>query len=103
MDRRWLNNSCHRNLDRKATALDERAAAVDAKAEAAEAAGREAAEKIKQADERLKALAHMTHEEARREILRQANTELRDDDIIKFSISMDEMDINNPVKRTHII
>ena len=67
------------NLDRKATALDERAAAVDAKAEAAETAGREAAEKIKLADERLKALAHMTHEEARREILRQANTELRND------------------------
>ena len=67
------------NLDRKAASLDAREAAVNAKSAAAESAAKEADDKAKAADERLKALARMTHEEARREILRQANAELRDD------------------------
>ena len=67
------------NLDRKSAALDVREEAVSAKAAAAENASREAAEKSAAAEERLKTLANMTHEEARREILRQANAELRED------------------------
>ena len=67
------------NLDRKAASLDARETAVNAKAAAAETAAKEASAQAKAADERLKALARMTHEEARREILRQANAELRDD------------------------
>ncbi len=67
------------NLDRKAASLDAREAAVNAKAAAAESVAKEASDKETAADERLKALARMTHEEARREILRQANAVLRDD------------------------
>lgn len=67
------------NLDRKAASLDARETAVNAKAAAADAAAKEASAQAKAADERLKTLARMTHEEARREILRQANAELRDD------------------------
>lgn len=67
------------NLDRKAASLDEREAKVNAKAAAADSAAKEASDKTNAADERLKALARMTHEEARREILRMANAELRED------------------------
>ncbi len=67
------------NLDRKAASLDARETAVNAKAAAAETAAKDASEKAREADARLKALARMTHEEARREILRQANAELRED------------------------
>ena len=67
------------NLDRKAASLDAREAEVGAKAAAAETAAKAAADKNRTADDRLKALARMTHEEARREILRQANAELRAD------------------------
>ena len=74
------------NLDRKAVALDERAAAVEAKHTAAEAleskakeAMRVAKEKDATADNRLQAIAKMTHLEARREVLSQANELLRAD------------------------
>ncbi len=67
------------NLDRKSASLDAREVAVNAKASAADAAAKDAAGRLAEADERLKTLARMTHEEARREILRQANAELRDD------------------------
>ena len=67
------------NLDRKAAALDARETAVNTKAAAAEAAAKTAAEQAAAADERFRQLARMTHEDARREILRQANAALRDD------------------------
>ena len=74
------------NLDRKAAALDARETAVAEKAAAADraaAAAKEAADRAAAdqhaADARLVALAKMTHEEARKEILRQANDALRAD------------------------
>jgi len=74
------------NLDSKATLLDTRAAALDRKADAAEKAAAEAraaseaaAAKSAEADRRLHALAKMTHDEARREVLARANASLRDD------------------------
>lgn len=67
------------NLDRKAAALDARAADVDAKAAAAEADAKAAAAAAAAADARFRELARMTHEEARREILKQANAVLRSD------------------------
>ncbi|MDD6031316.1 MAG: ribonuclease Y [Kiritimatiellae bacterium] len=67
------------NLDRKAAALDARETAVAAKAEAADTAARDATAKNAAADARLQELAKMTHADARREILVQANAELRAD------------------------
>ena len=67
------------NLDRKSVALDARETAVAAKAAAAETAAADAVARAAEADARLKALARMTHEEARREILQRANAELRAD------------------------
>jgi len=67
------------NLDRKAAALDARETAATEKAESAQAAAREAKEKNAAADARLQELAKMTHADARREILVQANAELRAD------------------------
>lgn len=74
------------NLDRKSAALDvreaavsEKAAAADLAAEAAKQAAAEAAARQGKADATLCELAKMTHEEARKEILRQANDELRAD------------------------
>ena len=74
------------NLDKKAAALDAREAAVSDKAaaaesaaEAAKAAAAKAAADQRLADTRLCELAKMTHEEARKEILRQTNDELRTD------------------------
>lgn len=67
------------NLDAKSAALDARETAVAARAAAAEAAAAEAAARAAEADRRLTALARMTHEDARREILSRANAELRAD------------------------
>ena len=74
------------NLDRKAAALDERSAAVDAKHAAAETIEKNAKESMRaaqakneEADARLQAVAKMTHLEARREMLSQANELLRTD------------------------
>lgn len=67
------------NLDRKSAALDEREAAVAAKADAAAKAAHEAQETARAADSRLQSLARMTHLDARKEILAQANAELRAD------------------------
>ena len=82
-DRQTLREA---NLDKKAAALDAREAAVAAKQNAAEqaaAAARQAAEAAaadqRRADERLSGLAKMTHIEARKEMMRQANEELRTD------------------------
>ncbi|MCQ2392264.1 MAG: ribonuclease Y [Kiritimatiellae bacterium] len=74
------------NLDRKAAALDVRENAVSEKATAAEHAAEEArlaaaaaAATQKKVDEQLCGLAKMTHEEARKEVLRLANEALRAD------------------------
>ncbi len=74
------------NLDRKAVALDERSSAVEAKntvAENLEASAKDAMRVAKEkefaADARLQEVAEMTHLEARREILSQANDLLRAD------------------------
>lgn len=74
------------NLDRKSAALDarentvsEKAAAAERAAEEARRAAQAAAAVRKEADEQLCDLAKMTHEEARREVLRQANNALRED------------------------
>ncbi len=74
------------NLDKKSAALDDREAAVEAKqaavdkaATAAKAAAEAAAADQRRADDRLCELAKMTHETARKEMMRQANEELRTD------------------------
>ena len=73
-------------LDNKASALDareaaiaEKAAPVELAAESARRAGEAAAAPQREADQRLCALAKMTHQEARREVLRHANDALRAD------------------------
>ena len=74
------------NLDRKSAALDGREADVAAKQKAAEdaaaaakAAAAAAAADQNKADAQLCALAKMTHEDARKEVMRQANEALRSD------------------------
>ena len=74
------------NLDRKSAAIDAREVAVDEKAAAAEvaagkakAAAEAAAAAQWKADERMCELAKMTHDEARRQVLKDANDALRSD------------------------
>ena len=74
------------NLDRKAAALDvresavaEKAAAVERAADDARKAAADAAAEQAKADASLCEIAKMTHEEARKEILKQANDALRAD------------------------
>ena len=66
-------------LDRRAEQLDEKVAAVEARQTAVSAAEKKVEENVVAADRRLRELARMTHEEARREILTRANSELRAD------------------------
>lgn len=66
-------------LDGKSTRLDAREAVLKAKAEETERLSDEAKRKIAEADARLQQLAKMTHAEARREVLMQANSALRED------------------------
>ena len=82
-DRQTLREA---NLDRKSAALADREAAVDAKqsavdkaAASAKAAAEAAAADQRRADDRLCELAKMTHEDARKAMMRQANEELRMD------------------------
>jgi len=70
------------NLDKKFAQLDAREAIVLSRAETARAAEARAAEKEDGAERRLQELARMTHEEARRTILKRANAELRADGAI---------------------
>ena len=66
-------------LDRKSTLLDAREAVLKAKAEEADKGMREAERRSAEADEKLQSLAKMTHQDARREVLKRANAALRED------------------------
>ena len=72
-------NAREASLDKKASLFDAREVALRAKAEEAEKADKEAKTRLAAADARLQELAKMTHLEARREILKNANAALRDD------------------------
>ena len=72
-------NAREESLDKKATLLDAREAVLRARADEAGQAAKEAERRMAAADARLQEIAKMTHREARREVLRQANALLRDD------------------------
>jgi ribonuclease Y len=67
------------NLDKKSRLLDAREAVLKSKAEEAEKSTAEAERRMLEADRKLQDLAKMTHQEARREVLKRANAMLRDD------------------------
>lgn len=67
------------SLDRKARLLDAREAVLKSKADEAERSQAEAERRTIEADRKLQDLAKMTHQDARREILKRANAALRED------------------------
>ena len=67
------------SLDKKSHLLDAREAVLRAKAEEAEKTLGEAKLRAADADRRLQELAKMTHQDARKEVLRRANAALRED------------------------
>ena len=72
-------NAREESLDRKASLLDARETLLKTKVAEAEKTLQEAVKRAAEADARLQQIAKMTHREARREVIKQANAALRED------------------------